>query len=66
MGIGGFVFCILTRFLSNRSLHVMVDGCCVSARVSACAGTLEYLLEYLINQVATLSVRFSHCMLGKP
>ena len=27
MGIGGFVFCILTQFLSKRSQHVMVDGC---------------------------------------
>ena len=27
VGIGGSVFSILTRFLSNRSQHVMVDGC---------------------------------------
>ena len=27
MGIGGSVFSILTQFLSNRSQHVMVDGC---------------------------------------
>ena len=27
MGIGGFVLSILTQFLSNRSQHVMVDGC---------------------------------------
>ena len=26
-GIGGFVLSILTQFLSNRSQHVMVDGC---------------------------------------
>ena len=27
VGIGGFVLSILTEFLSNRSQHVMVDGC---------------------------------------
>ena len=27
VGIGGSVFSILTQFLSNRSQHVMVDGC---------------------------------------
>ena len=27
VGIGGFVLSILTQFLSNRSQHVMVDGC---------------------------------------
>ena len=27
MGIGGSVLTILTQFLSNRSQHVMVDGC---------------------------------------
>ena len=27
MGIGGSVLSILTQFLSNRSQHVMVDGC---------------------------------------
>ena len=27
MGIGGSVLSILTPFLSNRSQHVMVDGC---------------------------------------
>ena len=26
-GIGGYVFSILTQFLSDRSQHVMVDGC---------------------------------------
>ena len=27
MGIGGSVLSILTQFLSNRSQHIMVDGC---------------------------------------
>ena len=27
MGVGGSVLSILTQFLSNRSQHVMVDGC---------------------------------------
>ena len=27
VGIGGSVWSILTQFLSNRSQHVMVDGC---------------------------------------
>ena len=27
VGIGGSVLFILTQFLSNRSQHVMVDGC---------------------------------------
>ena len=27
MGIGGSVISILTQFVSNRSQHVMVDGC---------------------------------------
>ena len=26
-GVGGYVLSILTQFLSNRSQHVMVDGC---------------------------------------
>ena len=26
-GIGGPVLCKLTQFMSNRSQHVMVDGC---------------------------------------
>ena len=27
MGIGGFGLSLLTHFLSDRSQHVMVDGC---------------------------------------
>ena len=27
LGIGGYVLSILTQFLSNRSHHVMADGC---------------------------------------
>ena len=27
VGIGGFVLSILTQFLSDRSQHVMIDGC---------------------------------------
>ena len=27
VGIGGSVFSVLTRFLSNRSQYVLVDGC---------------------------------------
>ena len=27
VGIGGYVLLVLTQFLSNRSHHVMVDGC---------------------------------------
>ena len=27
MGIGGSLLSMLTQFLSNRSLHVMADGC---------------------------------------
>ena len=27
VGIGGYVLSILIQFLSNRSQHVMVDGC---------------------------------------
>ena len=27
VGVGGSVLSILTQFLSNRSQHVMVDGC---------------------------------------
>ena len=27
MGNGGSVKCVLTQFLSNRSQHVMLDGC---------------------------------------
>ena len=30
VGIGGSVLSILTPFLSNRSQHVMVDGCLVN------------------------------------
>ena len=30
VGIGGFVLSILTQFLSDRSQHVMIDGCGVN------------------------------------
>ena len=35
VGIGGSVLPILTQFLSNRSQHVMVDGCW-SKRLTSC------------------------------
>ena len=40
VGIGGYVFSILTQFLSNRSQHVMVDGC-RSKLVNVVSGVLQ-------------------------
>ena len=40
MGIGGSVLSILTQFLSNRSLHVMMDGC-RSKLVNVVSGVLQ-------------------------
>ena len=40
VGIGGSVFSILTLFLSNRSQHVMVDGC-RSKLVNVVSGVLQ-------------------------
>ena len=51
VGIGGSVLSILTQFLSNRSQHVMMDGCrnelvTVVVGVSQCSvfGPLSFLL----------------------
>ena len=40
VGIGGSVLFILTQFLSNRSQHVMVDGCWRKL-VSVVSGVLQ-------------------------
>ena len=40
VGIGGSVLSILTQFLSNRSQHVMVDGC-RSKLVNDMSGVLQ-------------------------
>ena len=40
VGIGGVVLSILTQFLSNRSQHVMVDGC-RSKLVNVVSGVLR-------------------------
>ena len=40
VGIGGSVLSILTQFLSNRSQHVMVDGC-QSNLVKVISGVLQ-------------------------
>ena len=40
VGIGGSVLSILTQFLSNRSQHVMVDGC-RSKQVNVVSGVLQ-------------------------
>ena len=40
VGIGGSVLSILTQFLSNRSQHVMVDGC-RSKLVNGVSGVLQ-------------------------
>ena len=39
VGVGGSVLSILTQFLSNRSQHVMVDGC-RSKLVNVASGVL--------------------------
>ena len=40
VGIGGSVWSIFTQFLSNRSQHVMVDGC-TSKVVNVVSGVLQ-------------------------
>ena len=40
MGIGGSTLSTLTQFLSNRSQHVMVDGC-RSKLVNVLSGVLQ-------------------------
>ena len=40
VGIGGIVLSIFTQFLSNRSKHVIVDGC-LSKLVNALSGVPE-------------------------
>ena len=40
VGIGGSVFSMLTQFLSNRSQHVVVDGC-GSKLVNIVSGVLQ-------------------------
>ena len=40
MGIGGSVLSILAQFLSNRSQHVMVDGC-LSKLVTVVSGMTQ-------------------------
>ena len=40
VGIGGSVFSILTQFQSNRSRHVMLDGC-RSKLVNVVSGVLQ-------------------------
>ena len=40
VGIGGFVLSILTQFLSNRSLHVIVDSC-LSKLVNVVSGVRQ-------------------------
>ena len=44
MGIGGSVLFILAQFLSNRSQHVMVDGCS-SKLVMLCGSSLTALSQ---------------------
>ena len=52
VGIGGSVLSILTQFLSNRSQHVMVDGCrsklvdVVSGIAVGCLGPQSAILIY--------------------
>ena len=40
VGIGGSVLSLLTQFLSNRSQHVMVDGC-RSKLINVVSGVLQ-------------------------
>ena len=45
VGVGGSVLSILTKFLSNRSQHVMVDGC-MSKLVNVVSGVLQGSVLY--------------------
>ena len=49
VGIGGSVLSIMTQFVSNRSQHVMVDGC-RSKLVNIVSGVLrEFLARYCFS-----------------
>ena len=68
MGIGGSVLSILTPFLSNRSQHVMVDGC-QSKLVNVVSGvpqgsvlgTLLFLL-YTSELLSILLIKAQKCI----
>ena len=49
MGIGCTVMSILTQFLSNRSQHVMVDGCRSKLVNVSSEGSLGNILEKFIG-----------------
>ena len=58
VGIGGSALSILTKFLSNRSQHVMVDGC-RSKLVNAVSGVPQSsVLGLLLSLLYTLEAFF--------
>ena len=60
VGIGGSVLSILTQFLSNRSLHVMVDGC-RSKLVNVVSGVPQVsVFGPLLFLLCTLAELFFH------
>ena len=59
MGIGGSVLSILTQFLSNRSRHIMVDGCqskLVDVVSGVPQGSVLSLLLCLLNTPELFSI----------
>ena len=59
VGIGGSVLSILTQFLSNRSQHVMVDGCqsrLVDVVSGVPQGSVLGLLLFLLNTSELFSI----------
>ena len=59
VGIGGFVLSILTQFLSNRSQHVMVDGCrtkLVEVVSGVAQGSVFGLLLFLLHTSDLFSI----------
>ena len=58
MGIGGSVLSILTQFLSNRSQHVMVEGC-RGILIDVVSGVLQGIV---LGPFIVPSVHFRVCL----
>ena len=66
VGIGGSVLSILTQFLSNRSQHVMVDGCwrkLVDVVSGVPQGSVLGLLLFLLYSSELFSI-LEHKLIG--
>ena len=60
VGILGYVTCILTQFLSNRSQHIMADGC-LSKLVNVVSGVPQGSVFWARYGLAVHLERFPFC-----